>query len=405
MLAGSFRGGRTAFAGVLLAGAAACSSGQATPAPTAAGAPGEDLTVHRGRFAGRFLLTGELEAVQAEKLIVPRIPNWQTTIRWMEAEGTLVKAGARLVELDTSSFAADFKEKQLNVDVLEGELEQAEAERDANLNDKDFQLAQRRIARDKAKVTAEVPAEFLRGKEWNDNQLAQKRAETALEKALEDLESSVSAAEETVLQKRIALAKARRELEASRQAMDGMVLSAPRDGIVVVGEHPWEGRKLQIGDSVWVGVAVASLPDLAKMRVAAKLSDVDDGRVTPGLPAQCTLDAFPEKGYPCTSAAVMPVAQEQARRSLRRAYDVKVTLDAADVERMRPGMSVKVDVTPPAREGVLLAPRAGLDWSSGTPRALLASGGESPVKLGPCNALECVVEEGLKEGDRLRIRG
>ena len=405
MAVGSFRGGRPVTAGVLMAWAVACSSGGATSPPAPAVAPGTDLVVRRGVFTGRFLLTGELEAVRSDKLIVPRIPNWQTTIRWMEAEGTLVKAGQRVVELDTSSFAADFKEKKLNVDVLEGELEQAAAERDANTNEKDFQVAQRRVAVDKAKVNAAIPAEFLRGQEWQENQMVQRRAETALEKAQEDLDSSVSAAEENVLQKRIELDKARRELEAARQAMEGMALTAPRDGILVVGDHPWEGRKLQIGDSVWVGLAVVSLPDLSEMRVAAKLSDVDDGRIVTGLPAVCTLDAFPEKTYAGRITLVMPVAQEQARRSLRRAYDVRVELETSDVDRMRPGMSVKVEVTPPPREGVLLAPRAGLDWSTGTPRALLAGGGESPVKLGPCNAQVCVVEDGVKEGVVLRSRG
>ena len=402
----SFTWGR-AILGTALLGASlsACSSGGAAPPETSGAGPGADLTVRRGRFTGRFLLTGELEAVRADKLIVPRIPNWQTTIRWMEAEGAVVKAGQKLVEFDTSSFAADFSEKRLRVEVLDGELEQAESQRDANDNDKSFQVEQRRIALDKAKVTAEIPAEFLRGKEWQDNQLALRRAEIELDKAREDLQSSHASSEETVLQKRIDRDKAARELEASRLAMDGMVLVAPRDGIFVVGDHPWEGRKFQIGDSVWVGLAVASLPDLTDMRVAAKLSDVDDGRVASGLPVTCTLDAFPEKVYAGHVTEVMPVAQEQARRSLRRAYDVKVDLDDADVERMRPGMSVKVEVTPPPREGVLLIPRAGLDWSSGAPRAMLATGGEAEVKLGACNPEVCVLESGVDEGARLRVRG
>jgi len=392
-------------AAVLLVSVPACSSGQATPPSVPGGTSASDLTVRRGSFAGRFLLTGELEAIRADKLTVPRIPNWQTTIRWMEAEGAVVKAGQKLIEFDTSSFAADFKEKELRVEILDGELEQAEAQRDANENEKSFQVEQRRIALDKAKVNAEVPAEFLRGKEFQENQLTQRRAEIELDKAREDLEASRSSSEETVLQKRIERDKAARELEASRQAMEGMVLLAPRDGIFVVGEHPWEGRKFQIGDSVWVGLPVASLPDLTAMRVAAKLSDVDDGRIDSGAPVTCTLDAFPEKTYAGHVSEIMPVAQEQARRSLRRAYDVKVELEDADVARMRPGMSVKVEVTPAPREGVLLVPRAGLDWSSGAPRALLASGGDAEVKLGACNAEVCIVESGLDEGARLRPRG
>jgi hypothetical protein len=64
---------------------------------------------------------------------------------------------------------------------------------------------------------------------------------------------------------------------------------------------------------------------------------------------------------------------------------------------------------------VLLVPRAALDFSSmaqtagsagkpGGPRALLASGGAVPVKLGECGALECVVLSGLAEGTPLRSR-
>src|SRR4030095_10487701 len=89
----SFRGRRGMLAAVLLGIVPACSSGQATPPVAPGGAAVSDLTVRRGSFAGRFLLTGELEAVRADKLTVPRIPNWQTTIRWMEAEGAVVKAG------------------------------------------------------------------------------------------------------------------------------------------------------------------------------------------------------------------------------------------------------------------------------------------------------------------------
>jgi hypothetical protein len=67
-------------------------------------------------------------------------------------------------------------------------------------------------------------------------------------------------------------------------------------------------------------------------------------------------------------------------------------------------MSVKVDVQPPPRENVLLIPRSGIDWGSGTPKALLASGDEAEVKLGACNADVCVVVSGVAEGDKLRRR-
>jgi HlyD family secretion protein len=228
------------------------------------------------------------------------------------------------------------------------------------------------------------------------------RATSESDKAKEDLAAHETSSTEAVLQKRIALEKARREFEAAGLAMDGMVLKAPRDGILVVAEHPWQGRKIQVGDSVWVGLPVVNLPDLSAMEVEAKLSDVDDGRIVPGLPVTCLLDAFPDRPYTGHVAEITPVAQEAANRSLRRAYNVRVALDAADTARMRPGMSVKVEVHPKDRDGVLLAPREGLDLAGAHPRARLLSGELVDVELGGCNLDSCVVVRGLEVGARLK---
>jgi len=391
---------------LLLLAAAGCSAGHADLAEPAPVRPKQgDLTVHRGSFEDRFLLTGQLIAVNADSLVVPRIPNWQTTIRWLEAEGSVVKAGARVVEFDTAAFAQDLGEKRLAWDQVQSDLEQSEADRVGQRAEREWEVAQRTIAVEKAKIAAATPQEFVRGKDYQDSQMALARATTELEKAQEALSSFEESSAETVRQKAIAVEKARRELDASEQAMDGMILRAPRDGILVVADHPWQGRKIQVGDSVWVGLPVVSLPDLGAMEVEAKLSDVDDGRIAPGLPAVCVLDAYPERTYPGRIAEITPVAQEAAGRSLRRAYNVRVTLAAPDVERMRPGMSVKVEVRPAPREDVLLAPRAGLDLAGKQPRARLASGETVDVTLGACSREQCVVEGGIADGARLRAGG
>jgi len=385
----------------------ACSTGRADPPTTGSRAPAVisgDLIVRRGRFEDRFLLTGQLAAVRSDQLAVPRIPSWETTIRWMEEEGAVVKAGQRVVEFDTTTFAQDHGEKRLAWERAEGDLDRALADQELTLADAEFQVAQKGIAADKARIAAEIPEEFLRGKDYQQNQLALQRAETDLAKAREDREAKTRSSGETIEQKRITVEKTRRELDAATAAMAGMVLTAPRDGILVIADHPWQGRKLQVGDSVWVGLPIVSLPDLTVMRVQAKLSDVDDGRIVPQLPVVCTLDAYPDRTFTGRIADITPVAQEEVGRSLRRAYNVRIELDAGDPERMRPGMSVKVEVRPPARDDVLLAPRVGLELGA-APRAHLASGDDVDVKLGPCNLDACVVVGGVAEGARLRPAG
>ncbi len=66
-------------------------------------------------------------------------------------------------------------------------------------------------------------------------------------------------------------------------------------------------------------------------------------------------------------------------------------------------MSVKVSVRPPQRADVLIVPRRAVDFSSDVPRAKIADGEWAELDLGPCNAFECVVDEGLLEGSRLNL--
>jgi multidrug resistance efflux pump len=363
-----------------------------------------ELTVHRGDLRTRQLLTGELEAAKAEELIVPRTPSWQIPIRWMEQDGAQVKAGQRVVEFDNSSFTSEIEEKRLSASEAEKDLVRMQAEARSAAAEKEFAVQQRRTDLEKAKVAAAVPPDLLAERELQERQLAVRRAEVELAKAEEDLAAHRKASAADLEVRRISLEKSRREIAEAEKAIDALTLRAPRDGIVLVADHPWEGRKLREGDSVWVGLSVASLPDLSSMIVQAALSDVDDGRVTPGMEVLCTLDAYPGESFHGRVEDVAAVAQEQPRRPLLRSFPVRIHLDRADPRRMRPGMSVRVEVLGAAVKGALLAPRAGLDLDASPPRARLADGRAAAIRLGPCSATECVVEKGLEEGARLRAR-
>ena len=393
---------------VLLCGAvlAGCAGAGAEPPPAAtAGAahsPGSELIVRRGDLQRRLVLTGELRAARAVDLTVPQSPSWRVQIQWIEEDGAEVEAGQRVVELDNTQFAADLEQKRAGLRGQEQELTRTRARGEVTLAERQFAIDKAESELEKAAILAEVPADLLSPREYQDRQLALKRAEIALEKAREDLAAARGSNEADLAMKRLDIEGARREIAIAEQALEALVLRAPEAGIFVVEENRFEeGRKLQQGDMAFVGMTVARLPELASMQVVAMLSDVDDGEVAPGMTARCTLDAYPATVYPCRVLSVSPVAREAAGSSLLRFFQVDLDLGTADVERMRPGMSVKVEVDTETRRDVLLAPRAALDETAEPARVQLAGGDLREVELGPCDALACVVEGGLEEGTRL----
>jgi len=384
---------------------AACSGSRASKIPAAGGASAPDLVVRRGEFRDRFVLTGELEAVRSADIVVPRAPSWEVQIRWMERDGAKVEPGQKVLEFDLSTFTGQLEEKRLAVAQAENELDRQIASAAAAAAQGRFELEQKQSELEKARIAADVPAELLSGREHQDRQLRLTRAQAEYAKSKETFDAQREGERQEEAVRRIALKKARREIEVGEQAMSAFTLSAPRAGILVVNEHPWEGRKFQVGDSAWVGLAVMRIPDLTEMQVSGLLMDVDDGRIQSGMSARCVVDAWPDLEFPGVVGKITSIAQEVDRRSQRRAFKVAIALDRSDPERMRPGMSVKVQIEKPPVPGALLAPRAALDLSAQPPKAVLADGTRREVQLGACNGLDCVVESGLEEGERLGSRG
>jgi multidrug resistance efflux pump len=363
-------------------------------------APEEQLRVRRGAFVHEVVLSGELEAARGELLSVPPLPSWQTAIKWIAEDGAAVKANDPVAELDNTALTADLDSKRQAAMQATQELQQKESEWKADLEQKELEVEKKKSDLDKALLDAKVPKELLSGRSFEEKQTALRRATTEHEKAVDTLRArrtGIASERENLI---LNIEKTQREIAIAERAINALVLRAPRDGIVVVKDHQWEGRKLQTGDPVWVGFPIALLPDLATLRVNAALADVDDGKIAMGMPVTVTLDGYPDMKFAGRITAISAVAQESRRQSLRRYFEVLVALDKLDPARMRPGLSARVVVRRETRPSALLAPRAALDLSGKTPRAKV--GDElKDVKLGPCNALDCVVLSGLEEGARL----
>ncbi|MCR9165171.1 MAG: HlyD family secretion protein [Nannocystaceae bacterium] len=361
--------------------------------------------VERGSLTQSLLLSGELEAEHAVELLAPRTDNWQIAIKWMAEDGSAVKKGDRVVEFDNSSVVEKISDFEVKVVEAGVDLETQQAETSVQVAEKQFEVQSQKTAVAKAELDATVPRELVSRREFQDSRLALERAQVALSTAKRDLESLRDGGQLEEQVKRVAYEKALRAYKAAGDELDALALVAPRDGIVLIGKHPWEGRKLQLGDNVWPGLTVAELPDLSKSLVRATLSDVDDRRVVPGMKVTCVVDAFPDVALAGFVRSVSPVAQSAGNKSTRQGFAVLVELEDALQEQMRPGLSVKVEVPSIVVEDAVLVPRAALDFSSEPATAVLEDGTAVDVSVGACDAQRCAVSSGLREGDVVRMPG
>ncbi len=292
----------------------------------------------------RLLLTGELAAVRSADLFVPETPLWALQLRFLAEDGAAVKAGDRVAEFDATGLTSDLEQKRIAAVEAELSLLSFEAAREGTTLAKEQTVLARRTDLDKARIDAEIPAELRSRREHEENQLALKRAETELAKASEELASFRSAAASSRAVLAIALGRARRESEELERAVASLALRAPKGGVFVVGENPRERKKFLTGDTLWPGMTLARIPDLAALRVDALLFDVDDGRIRVSEPAAVVPDTFPDRRLPARIASIAPVAQPVGRGSPRMAFRVAVEVTGGNLTGLRPGMSVRVEV-------------------------------------------------------------
>ncbi|MGK2858429.1 MAG: HlyD family secretion protein [Thermoanaerobaculia bacterium] len=332
---------------------------------------------------------------------MPKLPSWQTTIEWIAPEGTDVVEGDRVAELDNSEFASGIEQKKSALNEADYRLRQRTAEIAASIAENEFNLRSRTKDLEKATLDAAVPSELLSRRDYEDRQLALSRAKTEQEKAMTSLQAARANAQAELANLRLTFLKAQRELDTAENAIQMLVLRAPAPGILIVGEIPWEGRKMQSGDGVFVGMAIAQIPDLSTIQVVARLADVDEGKIAAGMPVTIMVDAYPEKTFTGRIERISAVAQEVDPASLRRVFQVIIPIDEIDESLMRPGYSVRVSVERTKEANVLLVPRASVDRSGEKPSVRLADGKSVEVDLGECNAFDCVVRSGIEEGARL----
>ena len=169
--------------------------------------------MRQGPFERHLTLTGEIDTVSAVELKVPRVPNGQVPIRYLAPEGAEVKAGDVVVELDSTTFVLEIKDRTLQLNQAEIDLQRQLSQNGVAEADKALDVERKRAAVKRAEVDADVPEGILPKRDYLEKQLVLERARADLERAEDALASQQAAAAADVKLKRIAVEKLRRAVD------------------------------------------------------------------------------------------------------------------------------------------------------------------------------------------------
>lgn len=355
-----------------------------------AGVP--SAVVKRGDVRITLTETGELRAehqatIQAtnDKMIV-----------WMAPEGSFVKEGDLLVQLDSSKYVIQRSAADSGLEMAKAQLEAARSD-----------LEQQGNAERQAKLEYEKLPELAEKGFINQNEVATARLN--YEKVL----SARRSYEAAVVAAKANVERAAQEVQQSQLKYDLGAIKAPREGLVVYARVGDEGsnRKIDVGMTPFEGQDLMYLPDLSSMVVDTEISEVDLARVRPGSTAEIRLDAYPDASFRGEVATISGLARRKISRVTGKPTGLKVFDVAIKVldqdERLRPGLSITTEILVDDYRDSLYMPVSAvfLDELDQTIAYVRRRGGVDPVpiELAASSDRVAIVSQGLEEGDEVLL--
>jgi len=361
--------------------------------------------VKRGEFVVTVTTSGELRALKFVQITVP--PNvqqaevYQMKIASLVPEGTVVKEGEVVAELDRSTLAPKLAEVQLALQKAQAVYEQAMLDSTLNLSkaredirSMELGLEEKRLAKEQAAYEAPTVQ--------RQAEIDLEKAQRALAQAKLDYNTKTEQAKAKMSEVGADLDRQKNKLGVIQQVMQGFTITAPAPGMVIYVKE-WNGRKRTTGSQVnsW-DPSVATLPDLTHMESVTYINEIDVRKVVVGQPVTLTLDSDPTKRLTGKVTAVANVG-EQRPNTDAKVFEVKVDVTQVDTT-LRPGMTTGNVIETLRVPDALFVPIEALNAVDGVPFVYKASGSRvvrQEVVTGAMSEDEAVITAGLDEGDKV----
>ena len=312
--------------------------------------------VTKGNFRSTIVLTGTLVSLRSEEFKVPITETWRVQIKWMVKEGESVKPGDPVVRFDTANLASDIVTAQDSLRTKREEKTQKEADYQHQKFELDVEVRKAENDNRQKEIDASIPPEIEAKIEYDRKQLEKKRSDFTLESARTNRTVKLAEGEAQIKTLEIEVRDLEAKLEKLKYSLSALTLTANTAGAVLYAVNEWNGRKVQVGDTVFATYGVAQIPDMSSLEVQAWISETHIQHIKAGESVDLSLDAYPDKHFRGIIREISKSAEALRRWGRSHYFRVQIKMEKLDPEIMKPGMSVKCEVQDPQYDDVLLVP-------------------------------------------------
>lgn len=363
--------------------------------------------VKKGEFKVIVTTSGELRALKFVQINAPQnaaqANQYQMKINSIVPEGTIVKPGDVVAELDRSGIASRMSDVSLALQKVQAQYEQAMLDSTLTLSKAREDMRTMELALEGWRIAKEQ-AVFEAPMVRRQAEIDLEKAQRALAQAKLDYKTRTELAQAKMREVGADRDRQKNMLAIVQEVMQNFTIRAPAPGMVTYVKE-WSGKKKTTGSQVnaWEPT-VATLPDLTQMESVTYVNEIDVRKIVVGQPAVLTLDADPTKRLKGKVTSVANMGEQRPNQDAK-VYEVRVVIEEADTS-LRPGMTTGNGIETFSVKDALSIPLEAVSSQDGVPFVYKQTGGSASkqeVVTGAMNDDEVVVLKGLADADRVLL--
>ena len=290
--------------------------------------------------------TGELSAVRTKAFVMPRFGRFGSfRIIGLAEHGKVIQTGDSVIQLDPADVTKYIVDRETALESQLASLEKMLVNQENRDSQAESTIKSELATYELRKLTYEA-AQFESERTKRIKELEFQQATIQLNLAKRRLELNAIINENDLKIQQIRVEQIKKDIQDAYDIIPQLTIRSTIPGIFQITRNHRTGQLLKIGDEVWRGNTMASVPDLSWMKVETQINENDFLRIKEGDTVLVRLDALPEVAFEgCIADIGLFCHPKDYNKPRQKVFDVEVRLLVSD-ERLKPGMTVSCEFLP-----------------------------------------------------------
>lgn len=293
--------------------------------------------------ANSIVESGEIVAVNSKAFSLPRYGRnfYDMKVIGILEHGTLLNEGDSIIQLDPSEVQRFIIDRETNLESQYATFEMLKVNQENSMNEQESRMKNEIATFNLRKIALEA-SRFEPDRIRKIKELEFKQAEIMLEKEKKKLVLNKIIGEYDYRIQEIRVNQTKADIENAYKILPLLTIYTPISGVFQIARNRSTRNLIEVGDQIYPGANMASVPELKWMKVNTQINETDFLKIRVGQKVIVRLDAMPDVAFDGEVSYLGRLCYLKDNNSNQKIFDVEVEILKID-DRLKPGMTVSCE--------------------------------------------------------------